>query len=378
MQSKLPGDQASIFAEMTGLAVEHNALNLSQGFPGFSPDPKLIDLVNQAMRDGYNQYAPPAGHLRLREKISELIADLRGKTYDPENEINLTVGASEALYVAITAFVHPGDEVIVLKPAFDSYEPTIKLQGATPVTVQLEAPYLQIDWNAIANAVTSKTRMIIINNPHNPSGMVFKDSDLKQLEAIVRDANILILSDEVYEHMVFDGRIHQSAASYPGIAERSLITASFGKTFHTTGWKMGYCLAPKDLMREFRKVHQNLVFSIHHPTQIALAQYLEEPKHYLGLSKFYQTKRDTFLNALNQSRFTYTPAEGAYFQIMDYSAITDEPAVDFAKRLTREHKLASIPVSVFNVNHLDDHLLRFCFAKEEKDLLKAAEILNSI
>ncbi|WP_442847291.1 methionine aminotransferase [Leeuwenhoekiella sp. H156] len=378
MQSKLPGDQASIFAEMTGLAVEHNALNLSQGFPGFSPDPVLIDLVSKAMRDGYNQYAPPAGHLRLREKISELIADLRGKIYDPEHEINLTVGASEALYVAITAFVHPADEVIVLKPAFDSYEPTIKLQGATPVPVQLEAPYLQIDWNAVANAITSKTRMIIINNPHNPGGMVFKDADLKQLESIVRDTNILILSDEVYEHMVFDGRVHRSAASYPGIAERALITASFGKTFHTTGWKMGYCLAPKDLMREFRKVHQNLVFSIHHPTQIALAQYLEEPKHYLGLSEFYQAKRDTFLNALNQSRFTYTPAEGAYFQIMDYSAITDEPAVDFAKRLTREHKLASIPVSVFNVNHRDDHLLRFCFAKAEKDLLKAAEILNSI
>jgi len=378
MRSKLPGDQASIFAEMTALAVKHNALNLSQGFPGFSPDAKLINLVTQAMRDGHNQYAPPAGNLRLREKISELIADLRGKVYDPEHEINLTVGASEALYVAITAFVHPGDEVIVLKPAFDSYEPTIKLQGATPVAVQLEAPYLEIDWDAVVNAITSKTRMIIINNPHNPSGMVFKDSDLKRLEELVRNTDILILSDEVYEHMVFDGRIHQSAASYPGIAERALITSSFGKTFHTTGWKMGYCLAPKELMREFRKVHQNLVFSVHHPTQIALAHYLEEPEHYLGLSDFYQQKRDTFLNALTNNRFSFIPAEGAYFQIMDYSAITDEPAVDFARRLTREHKLASIPVSVFNVDQRDDHLLRFCFAKAEKDLLEAAEILNSI
>lgn len=378
MLSKLPGNQASIFAEMTALATKHGALNLSQGFPGFSPDSKLIELVNNAMHDGYNQYAHPAGYLHLRERISELIANLRGKTYDPENEINITVGASEALYVAITAFVHPDDEVIVLKPAFDSYEPTIKLQGGVPVTVQLEAPYLQIDWNAVANAITPKTRMIIINNPHNPSGMVFKDSDMRQLEALVRETNILILSDEVYEHMVYDGRVHHSAASFPGIAERALITASFGKTFHTTGWKMGYCLAPSDLMREFRKVHQNLVFSVHHPTQIALATYLEEPQNYSGLSDFYQAKRDTFINAITTNRFTYTPAEGAYFQILDYRKITEEPAVDFAKRLTKDYKLASIPVSVFNVNQHEDFLLRFCFAKEDSDLLKAAEILNLI
>ncbi len=378
MQSKLPGDQASIFAEMSALASAHNALNLSQGFPGFSPDTRLMDLVSQGMRAGYNQYAPPAGHLRLREKVSELVTTLRGRTYDPVHEINITVGAAEALYVAITAFVHPGDEVIVLKPAFDSYEPSIKLQGAIPVAVQLKAPYTTIDWDVVASAITSKTRMIIINNPHNPSGMVFKESDLRRLEALVRDTDILILSDEVYEHIVFDERTHQSAASYPGIAERALITSSFGKTFHTTGWKMGYCLAPRALMTEFRKVHQNVVFSVHHPTQIALAQYLEEPQHYLGLSDFYQKKRDIFLNALENSRLSYTPAEGAYFQMIDYSGITEEPAVDFARRLTREHKLASIPVSVFNIDGSDDFLLRFCFAKAENDLLKAAEILNSI
>ena len=378
MRSKLPDSGLSIFAVMSKMAATHDAINLSQGFPDFETDPTLINLVNRAMQDGYNQYAPLAGVFRLREKISELIKNLRGREYDPNTEITITVGASEALYVAITAFVHHDDEVIVLKPAYDTYEPTIRLQGAKPVPVQLEAPYDAVNWDAVAAAITSKTRMLIINNPHNPSGMVFKKSDLIRLEEIVRDTDILILSDEVYEHIVFDGRKHHSVASVPGLAERALITASFGKTFHTTGWKMGYCLAPKNVMAEFNKVHQNTVFCVNHPVQVALADYLAEPSRYLELGAFYQSKRDVFLQAISESRFQFKPAQGTYFQILDYSSITDEPAVDYAKRLTREKKLASIPVSVFNVGKRDDHLLRFCFAKGEKTLLKAAKILNSI
>ncbi|MFD2825643.1 methionine aminotransferase [Leeuwenhoekiella polynyae] len=378
MRSKLPDSKLSIFSVMSKLAAEYGALNLSQGFPDFDTDPALIQLVTEAMQAGHNQYAPLAGNLRLREKIAALVLELRGKYYNPESEITLTVGASEALYVAITAFVHRDDEVIVLKPAYDTYEPTILVQGGVPVPVQLEAPYTSINWDAVAAAITPKTRMLIINNPHNPSGMIFQKADLERLEALVHGTDILILSDEVYEHIVFDNQQHQSVASVPGLAERSLITASFGKTFHTTGWKTGYCLAPKALMHEFRKVHQSTVFCVHHPTQVALATYLEEPGHYLNLSAFYQRKRDVFIEAIKDSRFQVTPSAGTYFQMLDYSKITDEPAPEFAERLTKENGLASIPVSVFNVNGQDDQLLRFCFAKEEETLLKAAAILNAI
>ena len=378
MRSKLPDNKLSIFAVMSKMAAEYGALNLSQGFPDFDTDPALIHLVTEAMQGGNNQYAPLAGYLPLREKISALVAQLRGKTYDAQSEITITVGASEALYVAITAFVHRGDEVIVLKPAYDTYEPSIVLQGGVPVPVQLEAPYDSINWDAVAAAITPKTRMLIINNPHNPSGMIFKKADLERLEALVQDTDILVLSDEVYEHIVFDGQEHQSVARFPGLAERALITASFGKTFHTTGWKLGYCLAPKALMAEFNKVHQNTVFCVHHPTQVALANYLEEPRHYLELGAFYQQKRDVFLNAIKDSRFRFTPSEGTYFQMLDYSDISDLNDVAFAEYLTKEKGLASIPVSVFNKDKRDDHLLRFCFAKEETTLLKAAAILNSL
>ena len=330
------------------------------------------------MHNGANQYAPLAGDLPLREKIAALVQDLRGATYDPEQEICVTVGASEALFVAITAFVHREDEVIVLKPAYDTYEPTIELQGGIPVPVQLDAPYTAVDWDAVAAAITPKTRMLILNNPHNPSGMVLKDADLKRLEELVKDTDILILSDEVYEHIIFDENQHRSVASYPGLKERALVTASFGKTFHTTGWKMGYCLAPKALMAEFNKVHQNTVFCVHHPTQVALAEYLNEPRHYLNLGSFYQKKRDVFLNAIKDSRFQFTPSEGTYFQMLDYSGISDLNDVAFAEYLTQEKGLASIPVSVFNKDKRDDHLLRFCFAKNEDTLLQAATILNSL
>lgn len=378
MRNKLPEIGPSIFSKMSGMATEYNAINLSQGFPDFPTDPKLIELVAQAMRDGYNQYAPLAGIYSLREKIGEMIYSLHGKQYDPGTEITITVGASEALFNAITAFVHTGDEVIIIKPAYDIYEPAILVQGAKPVSVQLKPPYTQLDWEAVKRAISPKTRMIIINTPHNPSGMMFSKADMQTLENLVKDTDILILSDEVYEHIAFDGREHESAARYPHLAERALIAGSFGKTFHVTGWKMGYCLAPAALMREFQKVHQLNVFCVHHPTQHAFATYLEYPENYLHLADFYQKKRDFFLNRVQHSRFKFQPTQGTYFQLMDYGAITQEPDVAFAERLTKKHGIASIPVSVFNENGKDDRLLRFCFAKSNETLEKAAEILNTI
>lgn len=363
---------------MSGLAVQHNALNLSQGFPDFDTDPELIALVSKAMKDGHNQYAPLAGVFSLRERISEMVYAQHGKRYDPEIEITLTVGASEAIFNAITAFVHPDDEVIVLKPAYDVYEPIVLLQGATPVPVQLKPPYNTIDWAAVKSAITAKTRMIVINTPHNPSGMVLTKQDMQELEAIVKDTDILILSDEVYEFMVFDGREHQSAARFPKLAERSLVFGSFGKTFHVTGWKMGYCLAPKELTAELRKIHQLNVFCVHHPVQQALAEYLKKPERYLNLSAFYQEKRDLFLDLIKDSRFRFAPTQGTYFQLLDYTAISDEADMAFAERLTKENGIASIPVSVFNMDGRDDSLLRFCFAKSNDTLEKAAEILNRL
>ncbi len=360
------------------MAVKYGALNLSQGFPDFNPDPVLVDLVNQAMHDGHNQYAPLAGIFSLREKISLMIEAQHKKRYNPETEITLTVGASEGLYNAITALVHHGDEVIVLKPAYDVYEPIIQLQGAIAVAIQLKPPYTTIDWEAVKNAITPKTRMIIINTPHNPSGMVFSQEDMQSLEKLVKDTSILILSDEVYEYMVFDDREHQSAARFPYLAERSLIFGSFGKTFHVTGWKMGYCLAPKALTAELRKVHQLNVFCVHHPVQQALAKYLEKPERYLKLSEFYQAKRDLFLDLIKKSRFSFEPAQGTYFQLLEYSTITDQDDMAFAERLTRENGIAGIPVSVFNKNSKDDKILRFCFAKADSTLTEAATILNSL
>ena len=378
MKSKLPHTGMSIFSIMSSMAVKHNAINLSQGFPDFPTDPELVELVAKAMRSGYNQYAPLAGIFSLRERICEMVQNLHKRAYNSETEVTLTVGASEALYTAITAFVHRGDEVVVLKPAYDTYEPTILLQGGIPIPVQLEAPYVEVNWQKVKDVITEKTKMIIINTPHNPSGMMFSKQDMLELENLVKGTDILILSDEVYEHIAFDNREHQSVARFPALAERALITASFGKTFHTTGWKMGYCLAPKELMAEFQKVHQLTVFCVHHPTQRALAQYLKNPDKYLNLGEFYQKKRDKFLSLLKGSKFKFIPSQGTYFQLLDYSAITNENDVDFAERLTKEKSIASIPVSVFNVNNQNDKLLRFCFAKSDDTLEKAAEILNGI
>ncbi|MBO0330987.1 methionine aminotransferase [[Muricauda] lutisoli] len=376
--SKLPYVGTTIFTTISQLASAHNAINLSQGFPNFDPDPELLRLVNEAYKKGNNQYAPMQGALSLREAISEKIERLYGNYYHPESEITVTAGATQAIFTTIAAFVHPKDEVIVIEPAFDCYEPAISLFGGKSVAMPLEGNDFKMNWSAFKSAITSKTKMVICNTPQNPTGTIWSKDDMLQLQEILRDTDIILLSDEVYEHIVFDGKLHESAAKYPDLAARSVICSSFGKTFHATGWKMGYCVAPKPLMWEFQKVHQFNVFSVNHPLQLALAQYLNDPQHYLKLGGFYQEKRDAFLNGIKDSRFKMVPSAGTYFQLLEYSDITDEKDTDFAERLIKEHKLASIPVSVFCKADYDRKFLRFCFAKTNDVLDKASQILNSI
>lgn len=378
IHSKLPNLGTTIFTKMSALAQEHEAINLSQGFPGFPPDPKLLEFANQALHNRYNQYAPLAGIFSLRETLCTKMETLYGYAYNPESEITVTASATQAIFTAISAFVHSGDEVIVFKPAYDCYEPAIELYGGKPVLIEMPAPTYKIDWQEVAEKISSKTKMIIINSPHNPSGTVLEKSDLEHLQKLVEDTDILILSDEVYEHIIFDGKQHQSVARFPKLAERSLITYSFGKTFHVTGWKMGYCVAPKELMAEFQKVHQYNVFCVNHPFQVALDEYLQETANYLGLAEFYQQKRDFFLAAIKDSRLEFTPSQGTYFQTVSYKNITSEKDTDYAIRLIKEKNLAAIPVSVFNKNQKDEQVLRFCFAKTEETLKKAADIINSI
>ena len=376
--SKLPNVGTTIFTVMSALANKHNAINLSQGFPDFKSDQRLVDLVSKAMNSGYNQYAPMPGRLELRQIISKKIETLYDASYDPESEITVTAGATQAIFTIISTFIKPNDEVIIFKPAYDSYEPTIELNGGKTIAIQLKAPLFNVDWKEVKGKINRRTKMIIINTPQNPSGNVFTKADLLQLQELIKGTNILVLSDEVYEHIIFDGEQHQSVSTFPDLKKRSFAVASFGKTFHNTGWKVGYCCAPKELMDEFRKVHQFAVFCVNHPVQRALETYLEEPKHYLELSEFYQEKRDLFLDLIKNSKFKYRPTQGTYFQLLDYSEITQERDVDFAKRLTIEHGLASIPMSVFNVDGFDQKLLRFCFAKTDETLKKATDILNQI
>lgn len=378
LPSKLPAGKTSIFSVMSNLAKKHQAINLSQGFPNFETDRNLKNLVYKAMKEGYNQYPPMRGVWTLRTRIAEKIAALHDVCYDFETEILLTNGATQALYCGITAFVHPGDEVIVFKPAYDSYEPDIKLAGGKPVLIELQGEDFKINWEELEQKINSKTRMVIINTPHNPTGTILDKSDMQRLEKILRCTNIILLSDEVYEHLIYDDAKHQSASKFPGLAERAIVCASFGKTFHNTGWKMGYCVAPEVLMKEIIKFHQATVFCVNHPMQQAFAEYLKNPEHYIQLGDFYQEKRDKFLELMQGSKFKGTPSKGTYFQVMDYSAITDEYDVDFAKRLITENGLASIPISVFNKDGKDDKKLRFCFAKTEETLEKAAEILHKL
>lgn len=376
--SKLPDVPTTIFTVMSKLAQEHNALNLSQGFPGFESDRKLIELVSKAMNDGYNQYAPMAGYFALRESVCYKTNALYGSNYNPETDITITAGATQAIFTVISAVVSRNDEVIIFEPAYDCYEPAIVLQGAKAVAIPLSFPEFSINWQEVEEKFSPKTKLIIINSPHNPGGAILSKEDLQNLERLVKNTDCLILSDEVYEHILFDGEIHQSVARSPELAKRSFITASFGKTFHNTGWKVGYCLAPENLMKEFQKVHQFNVFSVNHPTQVALAAYLEEKVNYLMLSSFYQKKRDLFLEGLKNSRWEFTPSKGTYFQLLSFKNITNENDLEFAKRLTIENKVASIPISVFYKNKTDHKILRFCFAKTDETIEKATQILRKL
>ncbi len=376
--SKLPNIGTTIFTLMSALATKHSALNLSQGFPNFKSDEQLIKLVNQAMLAGKNQYAPMAGVLELRKAISSKFEKLYGSSYHPETEITITAGATQAIFTAISAFIRPGDEVIIFRPAYDCYEPAIELNGGRTVSIQLSAPHFEVDWQEVREHLSDKTKMIIINTPQNPSGTLFTQKDMETLEQLTVGTDIIVLSDEVYEHLIFDGATHQSACLFSGLKSRSLITASFGKTFHNTGWKVGYCCGERTLMEEFRKVHQFNVFSVNHPVQVALAEYLSNAENYLLLSEFYQEKRDLFLGLIKDSNFEFAPAKGTYFQALSYVNISDQNDVEFAKKLTIDHGIASIPMSVFNEGGRDDRLLRFCFAKTNKTLEKAAEILCRI
>lgn len=372
INSKLPQVGTTIFTVMSALANEHKAINLSQGFPDFEIDDELASLVNHYLRRGYNQYAPMPGILPLRERIAEKAFDLYGASYSPESEVTVVSGATQAIYTAITAMIRKEDEVIIFEPAYDSYVPAIQLAGGIPVYMELKAPAYTIDWEEVKKVVNHKTKMIIINSPQNPTGSYLNANDMKELESITSGTEITIISDEVYEHILFDGLKHESVMKYPKLAERSFAVYSFGKTYHATGWKMGYCLAPANLMIEFRKVHQFVVFSSTTFIQYALADYMKN-KNYLGLGEFYQAKRDFFLKQIKGSKFTYIPARGSYFQCLNYSAISQEKDLDFAIRMTKEAGVASVPVSAFYKDGTDNKILRFCFAKKEETLLKAAE-----
>lgn len=379
MTSKLPHVGTTVFTKMSALAHEHQAINLSQGFPNFSPDATLINLAAQALQDGHNQYAPLGGKFSLRKILADKIHQLYQHSIHPETDITLTAGATQAIFTAVAALIHPGDEVVMLKPAYDCYEPAIDLNGGITKVYQMKPPEYQIDWNAVEDLITDKTKLVLINSPHNPTGKILHQSDIDALHRLIEKyPQLYILSDEVYEHMTFDGQPHLSILQYPKLAERALVCFSFGKTFHVTGWKLGYIVAPQYLMTEFRKVHQYNVFCVNHPFQVALAEYLKTPDNYLKLPQFYQQKRDYFLSLIKDSRFKMIPSEGSYFQMADYSAISDEKDDDFTIRLIKERGLALIPVSGFNQNAEQHHHVRICFAKKDETLEAAAEIINQL
>ncbi|HYC86079.1 MAG TPA: methionine aminotransferase [Chryseosolibacter sp.] len=376
--SRLPEVGTSIFAVMSKMALEHGAINLSQGFPDFRIDEKLINLVYKYMLEGHNQYAPMPGLLALREAIANVMRESYDCVADPETEITITAGATEAIFAAIAAFVRAGDEVIVFDPSYDSYEPAIRLNGGVPVHINLVYPEFSVDWDQVERAVSPRTRMIMINTPHNPSGSVLSDSDLKRLETIAEKNGLIVISDEVYERLVYDQAVHRSILAYPGLARRGVAVFSFGKSFHATGWKCGYAVAPPALSKEIRKTHQFIVFSVNTPLQWALAEYMQDPTHLTGLSSFYQKKRDFFVNRLQGSSFEVLPCRGSYFQVLSYSRISSKSDLDMAEELTRTAKVAAIPLSVFYKDRTDNRLLRFCFAKREDTLERACEILRKL
>ncbi|NND76676.1 MAG: aminotransferase class I/II-fold pyridoxal phosphate-dependent enzyme [Flavobacteriales bacterium] len=378
IKSKLPNVGTTIFTVMSQMANDNDAINLSQGFPDFDCDKHLKSLVNYYIKNGYNQYAPMAGIPELRSVLSKKIKKLYGRNYDPETEITITAGATQAIYTAISAIVSIGDEVIIFTPAYDCYESAIKLNGGLTKHVRLSYPDYTINFEKLKKAITKKTKAIIINSPHNPSGSILNRKQMLELQRTLKGTDIILISDEVYEHIIFDGEEHQSVARYPDLFKRSIIVSSFGKTYHNTGWKMGYCYAPQGLMKEFRKVHQFNVFCVNRPLQHAFSDYINDDKSHLSLSKFYQKKRNYFLKKIASSRFKPLPCSGTYFQLLDYSSISKDKDVDFAKQLVEEAGVAAIPVSVFYKRPPSSKVLRFCFAKNKKTLDQGAEILCSL
>jgi methionine transaminase len=377
--SKLPAVGTTIFTVMSQLAQEHNAVNLGQGFPDFDCAPQLKALVTEAMQQGHNQYAPMAGLGALRDQIALKVRRQYGRHYESESEITVTAGATQAILTAVLAVVRPGDEVIILEPAYDSYGPAIQLAGgkAVPVALRSDRGY-RVDWDRVRSAITPRTRLMMLNFPHNPTGTVIEEQDLRELEAIVRRDPLLLVSDEVYEHIVFDGQPHMSLSRSELLASRTFVLSSFGKTFHVTGWKVGYCCAPAPLMAEFRKVHQFNVFTVNTPVQWALARFLQDPHHYLDLAAFYQRKRDRFVHRLNQTRFAPLPCSGTYFVLADYSAISDESEEQFARRLVSEHGVAAIPLAPFYSEPVNRSIVRFCFAKQDETLDAGLERLARV
>ncbi len=374
-QSKLPDLEVTIFSVMTQLAIENGAINLSQGFPDFDTYPELVTLVEKYMRQGHNQYAPMQGVMVLRERIAQKVFEMYGARYDPASEITITSGATESIFAAISAVVQRKDEVIIFEPAYDAYAPVVQLNGGIPIFLQLKFPHYHIDWDELKDTVNSNTKLMILNYPHNPTGTVLSKEDISNLAEIVKDTQIFIVSDEAYEHIIFDGRRHESLSRYPELAQRTFVICSFGKTYHTTGWKIGYCLAPEPLSIELQKIHQYLTFASNTPIQMAYAEFMQTKELFLSLPGFYQQKRDLFLSLTSKSRFKPLPCKGTYYQMLDYSLISDEPDLVFAKRLTVEHGVAAIPPSAL-YHQKDDHkVLRFCFAKKSETLEHAAEKL---
>ena len=378
LRSKLPDTGVTIFTTMSRLALEHGAINLSQGFPDFNCAPELIDAVARYMREGHNQYAPMPGTIPLREALAMKIERLYGHRYDPVSEITVTSGATEALFATLTALVHPGDEVLLFQPAYDSYVPAIQLSGGTPVFVTLRPPNYKIDWDAARRAITPRTRAIVLNSPHNPTGMILDGEDMRELQRLLEDTDAVVVSDEAYEHIVFDGARHESMSRYPAIAERAIVIGSFAKTFHTTGWKIGWTAAPKALSGEVQSIHQWVTFAVNGAIQMAFAEMLRNDPECRSVGAFYQRKRDLFLSLIKESRFRPLPCRGTFFQMMDYSAISSDADTDVAMWLLKEHGVASIPPSSFLYGVDSGPVLRFCFGKRDETLELAAERLRKV
>ncbi len=377
LHNKLPGTGTTIFTVMSKMAQDHGAINLSQGFPDFEGPQALRERVVYHLNHGHNQYAPMAGLPDLQEQIAAKVLDLYGCTVDPHSQVTVTPGATEAIFCAVTAVVHPGDEVIVFDPAYDTYDPCVTLNGGVTRHLALDYPDFSIDWQQVRDTINERTRLIILNTPHNPTGTVWTEQDIQSLREVIAGHDILLLADEVYEHISFDGKKHHSLLRYPDLAERAFVVSSFGKTYHVTGWRVGYCIAPLPMMKEFLRIHQFINFSTNAPLQYAIADFLRDcPQHHRELAGFYQQKRDLFCALMGPSQFSLKPSAGTYFQLADYSKISNEPDTEFASRLTREHKVAVIPISVFYKNPPDQRVVRFCFAKHDDTLREAGARLE--